>query len=52
MGGMNAPFWFLLALGVIGLLRVPKSERSGARFRVGVAAVCLALAAAAILELT
>jgi hypothetical protein len=47
---MNIVFWFMIAIAVIGLLRIPKAERSGARFRVVFAALCVALGCAAILQ--
>ena len=46
---MNVVFWFMFVLGVAGLLRTPKGERSSARFRAGIAALCVALICAAIL---
>ena len=47
---MNIVFWFMIAVAVIGLLRIPKAERSGIRFRVGIVALSVALSCAAILQ--
>jgi hypothetical protein len=46
---MNIIFWFMIALGVIGLLRVPSSRRSSAAKAVRIVVLCVALFRAAIL---